>query len=150
MSKMLNQNQKMILNRYQRDFPLVPKPFTAIGAIVGLTEKEVMSELSDLNDKNIISRVGATVRPNRAGASTLAALSVPVNRLDEVAEIVNAQPEVNHNYERDHSYNLWFVMTTSDENALTGALGRIETLTGLQVLNLPLEKPYHIDLGFNV
>ena len=150
MSKVLNQNQKTILNCYQRDFPLVPRPFAEIGNIVGLTEKEVMSELTDLNDKNIISRVGATVRPNRAGASTLAAMAVPDDRLEEVAEIVNAQPEVNHNYEREHSYNLWFVVTTRNDEELSNVLARIETLTGLPVLNLPLEKPYHIDLGFKI
>ena len=77
-------------------------------------------------------------------------MAVPKDRLEQIAEIVSAQPEVNHNYEREHKFNLWFVVTTGNAAALADVLRRIEALTGLPVLNLPLETPYHIDLGFAV
>ncbi|HNE01785.1 MAG TPA: Lrp/AsnC family transcriptional regulator, partial [Plasticicumulans sp.] len=58
--------------------------------------------------------------------------------------------EVNHNYEREHRFNLWFVVTAGSEGRLQAALGAIERATGLPVLRLPLLQEYHIDLGFRL
>jgi DNA-binding Lrp family transcriptional regulator len=63
---------------------------------------------------------------------------------------VSARPEVNHNYEREHRYNLWFVVTARDEAHLAGALAAIERDTGCQVISLPLEHEFYIDLGFDL
>ena len=52
-----------------------------------------------------VSRIGAVVRAGAVGAATLAAMKVPADRLEDVAEIVSAKIEVNHNYEREHEYN---------------------------------------------
>ena len=64
-----------------------------------------------------ISRIGAVLRPGCFGASTLVAMAVPAARLAEVAGLVNAFPGVNHNYQREHAYNLWFVLTAGDSGA---------------------------------
>ena len=97
-----------------------------------------------------LSRIGAAVRPNSAGASTLAAMSVPEHDLPRVAGIVNAEAGVNHNYEREHAFNLWFVVTGRDQNSVQGALSRVRDASGYRVLDLPLKKPYFIDLGFSL
>jgi hypothetical protein len=89
-------------------------------------------------------------RPNTIGASTLAAMRVPAAELEQVAAVVNGFPEVNHNYEREHRYNLWFVVTAADQAALAETLARIEQQTGHDVLSLPLVRDYHIDLGFRM
>ena len=86
----------------------------------------------------------------KAGASTLAAIAVPADQLDKVAGIVNQFDEVNHNYAREHDYNLWFVVTAKDQVALEKTIIDIELLTGLPVLMLPMEASYHIDLGFSI
>ena len=86
--------------------------------------------------------------PQRAGASTLAALSVPDAELAQVADLVSRFEAVNHNYEREHRYNLWFVVTAADEAQVQQVLDSIEQQTGLPVLNLPLERSFYIDLGF--
>lgn len=67
-----------------------------------------------------------------------------------MAGIVNQFEQVNHNYAREHEYNLWFVVTANDAVALEYTLMEIELLTGLPVLVLPMEAAYHIDLGFNI
>jgi DNA-binding Lrp family transcriptional regulator len=97
-----------------------------------------------------VSRVGPVFRPNTIGASTLAAMRVPAAELEQVAAVVNGFPEVNHNYEREHRYNLWFVVTAADPAALAETLARIERQTGHAVLSLPLVRDYHIDLGFRM
>ena len=97
-----------------------------------------------------ISRVGAVFAPKRIGASTLAAMAVPAEQLDAVAAAVNRFPEVNHNYEREHHYNLWFVVTAGSEGRLQATLGAIEQAAGYPLMPLPLVEEFHIDLGFSL
>jgi len=98
----------------------------------------------------VLTRIGATVRPNTAGASTLAAMHVPPERLLSVAEQISAEPAVNHNYEREHHFNLWFVVTAGDRSGVARTLQRLRAATGFDVLDLPMERSYFIDLGFSV
>lgn len=141
---------KRLLNDFQRDFPLEPRPFARIAETIGVAEDEVLTCLADLRDRGMVSRVGAVIRPNTIGTSTLAAMAVPPERLDEIAAVVNAEPAVNHNYEREHEINLWFVVAAADAAGLQEVLKRIERRTGLPVLDLPLEEAFHIDLGFQL
>ena len=142
--------QLALIDRWQRDFPLVPEPFAEMAADVCVSELTVLGHLRQLARSGVLSRVGAVLEPNRAGASTLAAIAAPPEALEEVAALVNDEPGVNHNYEREHRYNLWFVVTGADGDAVARALKRIEARTGLPALNLPLETAYHIDLGFPI
>ena len=140
--------EKCLLNEYQHGFPVCTEPFAEIAAQQGATEAQVISTLISLQQRGLISRVGPVFAPQRAGASTLAALSVTGDRLQAVADMVSRYDEVNHNYEREHHYNLWFVVTAADEAEVQGVLEDIEMRTGLAVLDLPLEHSFYIDLGF--
>lgn len=137
-----------LLDRFQRDLPLDPRPFARIAVRLGLSEAEVIGRLARMQREGWIARVGGTVRPNTAGASTLAALAVPEERIEAVAAIVGAEPGVNHSYLREADWNLWFVATAPDTGALAAMLGRIKAATGLDVLDLRLVRPFNIDLGF--
>lgn len=137
-----------VLDGWQRDFPLVPQPFAAIARAAGLSEGELLLGLSEMQEAGILGRVGATIRPNSVGVSMLAAMKVPQGRLEEVARIVNAQAGVNHNYEREHEINLWFVIAAPDAASLKVSVDQIRSASGLDVLELPLERAYFIDLGF--
>lgn len=137
-----------LIDGWQRGFPLILRPYHVIASRLGVTEDRLFGMLSGLLATGTLSRIGAVVRPNTAGASTLAALSAPPERLDQVAAFVNAQPGVNHNYEREHDINLWFVVTGPDRSAVAATLATIEAGTGLPVLDLPLQRAYFIDLGF--
>ena len=139
-----------LLNSFQRGFPLVSQPFQLIGKQVGATEAEVICALRELQGRGAVSRVGAVFAPNRIGAGTLAALAAPPERLEEIAARVSAYPGVNHNYQREHRFNLWFVTTAASPARLTELLDRIETETGLPILRLRLLEEFHIDLGFDL
>ncbi len=139
-----------LLNRFQRDFPLTACPFRVIAERLGWSEAEVLAALRRLQDEGKVSRVGAVFAARRLGVSTLAALAVPPDRLEAVAGLVNEYPEVNHNYQRDHDFNLWFVLTAASALRLQAVLAEIEARTGLSVLNLPLLEEFHIDLGFDL
>jgi DNA-binding Lrp family transcriptional regulator len=142
--------QQAIINNYQKSFPLCSTPYKTMAKALNSTESDVINALKKLNEDNVLSRVGPVFDHKKAGASTLAALAVPPEQLDKIAGIVNQFEQVNHNYAREHRYNLWFVVTASDPVALNTVLTKIELLTGLQVLILPMEASYHIDLSFDV
>ncbi|MDQ2095134.1 siroheme decarboxylase subunit beta [Rhodalgimonas zhirmunskyi] len=141
---------RRLLDDFQRDLPAIAQPFEWIAARLGVSEGEVIDRLTDLRERGAITRVGATVRPNTAGASTLAALAVPQARLEEVAAQVGAHDEVNHSYLRENDWNLWFVVTASDPAHLQATLDEIGQETGLTVLDLRLKRPFNIDLGFAI
>ena len=139
-----------LLNDFQRDFPLCPAPFAELASRLGVAEKVVLGRLENLRRDGKISRVGAVFAPKRIGASTLAAMAVPPEKLATVAAAVNRFPEVNHNYEREHRYNLWFVVTAGSEGRLQATLGAIEQAAGYPLMPLPLLEEFHIDLGFSL
>ena len=147
---MLSDIDRRLLDDYQHDFPLDPQPFATIAEQLGVDEAKVIERLAYLKRFGALSRVGPVLRPNRVGASTLAALAVPPDRLEDVAARVSAFAEVNHNYEREHEYNLWFVITAPDREAVDRVLGEIAAATGLVPLDLPMLEDYFIDLGFSL
>lgn len=146
----LTELDKQLLNDFQRDFPLVSRPYAALAERLGVSEEDVLQALQALQEAGAIARVGPVFRPNRVGVSTLAAMAVPAERLHEVADQVSAFAAVNHNYEREHRFNLWFVVTAADDVSLQRVLQDLEQQTGFPILNLPLVQDYHIDLGFEL
>jgi len=134
-----------LLEGWQRALPLVERPFLEIGNKIGLAEEDVIARLQA---SGVVARVGGVVRPNTLGASTLAAISVPDLDVDSKAAILCAEPGINHVYLRENDWNLWFVVTGPDRAYVNAAIAKVESQTGNRVLELRLERPYHIDLGF--
>ncbi|HEU4353695.1 MAG TPA: Lrp/AsnC family transcriptional regulator [Burkholderiales bacterium] len=139
-----------LANSWQRGFPLMPRPFAEIGRQCGLAEQEVLQRFLELKARGMIDRIGPVFPPHTLGASTLAAIAVPPERLAEVAAFVSDQPGVNHNYEREHAYNLWFVVHGASNAEVESTLTAIERATGLAILRLPLLEEFHVDLGFDL
>jgi DNA-binding Lrp family transcriptional regulator len=137
-----------LIEDWQRDFPLHSRPFSVIGEAMDLAEDAVIHRYAALRAADIISRIGAVVAPNTLGASTLAAMAVPPERLDAVADLVSAEAGVSHNYRRENPMNLWFVVTGPDVQSVEAVIAGIEKRAGLPVNDLRLVEPYHLDLGF--
>lgn len=139
-----------LLDEFQRDFPLCSHPFSKIASTLGTDELGLLRHLGQLTAQGKISRIGPVFAPKRVGASTLAAMSVATEQLGQIAQIINRFPEVNHNYEREHRYNLWFVVTAVSDDHLQETLKAICHATGHDALSLPMEESFHIDLGFGL
>ncbi len=139
---------RALLNDWQRDLPVVERPFELIAKQAGSSEDEVLRRLEGLLTTGRISRVGATCAPNTVSASTLAAIAAPVEAIEEVAAVVGSQPGVNHSYLREDNWNLWFVATGPDRKYVDDSLDAIRSETGLDVLDLRLVRPFNVDLGF--
>lgn len=80
-----------LIDRWQRNFPLEPRPYATVGRSAGLDEDATIAMLARLIDQGVVTRIGAVVKPHAIGASTLAALRAPPARLDAVASTVNAE-----------------------------------------------------------
>lgn len=141
---------RALIDDYQRGFPVCARPFAALAEQLDTTEAEVIARLERLQEGGVVSRVGPVFDHARAGASMLVAVAVPDDQRDAFAAIINRAPGVNHNYAREHDYNLWFVMTAPDEAELDARLDRLEAELGLTLLRLPMMENFHIDLSFPV
>lgn len=141
---------RRLLDDFQRDFPVTPRPFAILAEEVGLSEEEVVRRLNAMRQTGRITRVGGTCAPNTLSASTLAAVAAPVDQIEDVAAIINEEPGVNHSYEREDVWNIWFVATGPDRDHVDATLARIEENTGLRVMDLRLVRPFNVDLGFKM
>jgi DNA-binding Lrp family transcriptional regulator len=146
----LDEVDAALIDGYQSGFPVEREPFRAVGEDLGVSAEEALSRVQTLLDAGVFRRFGPVLNPPVIGSSTLAALRVPEDRFDAVAEVVNGYPQVNHNYRRDHEWNMWFVVTAGSRDRRDEILVEIEQRTGLAVLNLPMLTDYYIDLEFPV
>jgi DNA-binding Lrp family transcriptional regulator len=146
----MNLLAQQLIDRYQKGFPLTSRPYLAMAEEIGVSEQEVIFALEAMQVQRIITRVGPVFDHSKAGASTLVAMAVAHEELDSVAEQVNSFSGVNHNYAREHQYNLWFVVTAKDKADLYATIVAIEKTTGYPAMSLPMERSFHIDLGFKI
>lgn len=137
-----------LLDRWQRGFPLVREPFATIAATLGRHPDEVIAGYAQAKRDGSLSRIGGVFGAGAGGSALLCAMAVPPARLEAVAAIVSAHPGVNHNYQREHVRNLWFVLTGRDADTVEQELQALERSTGLPALRLAMQRAYRIDLGF--
>ncbi|MCJ8203279.1 AsnC family transcriptional regulator [Pseudomonas sp. RGM2987] len=142
---------RRLINRLQLGLPLVRQPWQVLAAELDCSSSELLDRLHELLIDGVLTRFGPMFDLDRlGGAFTLAALAVPEPRFESVAQLLGDMPEVAHNYRREHTWNMWFVLACANEQTISETLLRIERLTGLVPLNLPKEETYHVGLYFPV
>jgi DNA-binding Lrp family transcriptional regulator len=143
----MDELDRRIVNELQGGFPLCPRPFDTAAGRLGTTAGELLSRLKNLLEANVLTRFGPLFDAERlGGAFSLCAMSVPTEDFERVAALVNAHPEVAHNYERAHRLNMWFVVAVSCPSQIPSVLRTIERETGYPVLDLPREEEYFVEL----
>ncbi|MGR9116364.1 MAG: AsnC family transcriptional regulator [Gammaproteobacteria bacterium] len=143
----MDEIDRKIINSLQLGFPVCASPYRKVAEQIGISETELLTRIKALLDNGILTRFGPLFHAEQmGGALTLAAVNAPERRFDEVADIINAFPEVAHNYARDHALNIWFVIATETPDQLDAALTAIERRTGLVVYNMPKKREYFVNL----
>jgi DNA-binding Lrp family transcriptional regulator len=138
---------RAIVNRLQRGFPVSERPYLEVAQALGLTEKDLIARLQSLLERGVLSRFGPMFQAERIGGGyTLAAMQVPEHDFERVAGIVNACPQVAHNYRRENALNMWFVVAAAGRTTVSRILGEIERDCGYAVFEFPRLREYRVAL----
>lgn len=138
---------KHIINHLQIGFPVCDSPYQIVAEQLRLTEADLIERIKRLLDNGVLSRFGPLYHAEQmGGALTLAAVKAPEQQFDKIAEMINAFPEVAHNYARNHALNMWFVIATDVPERLLEVIQEIEQQTGLSVYNMPKINEYFVGL----
>lgn len=148
----MDQIDKKILNTIQSELPLKSRPFLEVGNKININENEVIERVKNLREKGFIRRLGGVFDSKKLGfESTLVALRVEADKIEEVAKKINGYKGVTHNYERDDYFNLWFTLVGSDKEEIKKTLEEIENFEGVEkLLNLPAVKVFKIGLNLSL
>ncbi len=147
MTKPYDDVDATLINHLQDGFPICDEPYLQVANELNLSESNVLERLKKLLKNGTLTRFGALYHAEKmGGALTLAAMKVPETDFEKVTEIVNAFPEVAHNYARNHELNMWFVVATETAEQLETTLAAIELQTGLTVFNMPKINEYFVGL----
>ena len=141
--------ERRVINALQGGFPVCERPFGEAARGLGVDEATLIACIDGMLEKGLLTRFGPLFDAGRlGGAFSLCAMEVPAADFERVAAIVNAMPEVAHNYEREHRLNMWFVVATAKPEGIAAVLARIEAATGLAVLDFPKQDEFRVDLRF--
>lgn len=147
----LDTTDRAIINALQTSFPLSHHPFAEAGAALDLSEEALIQRIKHLREVGAITRFGPFFDAEAmGGAFCLCAMSVPAGRFEDVVTLVNAHPEVAHNYERTHPLNMWFVLACETPEGIEKVARKIERETGLAVRRFPKLKEFFIGFRMDV
>jgi DNA-binding Lrp family transcriptional regulator len=93
----------------QSGLPLVPQPYEALGATLGIPAAQVQSRLASMIERGLIRRIGAVPNHYRLGycANGMSVWDVDDARVDELGERIGRLPGVTHCYRRTRSRPEW-------------------------------------------
>jgi len=147
----LDRLDRKIINALQGGFPVCDHPFQEAAKDIGIAEADLVARIDRMLRERVLTRFGPLYHAERLGGGlTLAAMRIPEDDFERVAEIVNAFPEVAHNYERDDEFNMWFVVATDTPERIQEVLNEIERSSGYPVYNMPKEHEFFVGLRFEV
>lgn len=143
----MDQIDRDIINGLQGGLAVCERPYLEAAQRLGLEEEELIARLSRMLAQGVLTRIGPLYQIERmGGAFTLAALHAPLEEYEQVAQCVNALPQIAHNYARDHELNMWFVIATEIPGEIKEVIDRIEQETGCSVFNFPKSREYFVEL----
>ncbi len=148
----LNDLDRRILSAIQGGFPITSRPYAQLADDFGCTEAEALASVAGMRTSGVIRRIGAIFDSARLGyRSTLCAIAVPPERVEEVAAVISAYPNVTHNYQREDRYNVWFTLIAPSAERISEILREIAGTTGIDdILDLPAIRLFKIKVDFDL
>ncbi|AFZ66915.1 Lrp/AsnC family transcriptional regulator [Deinococcus peraridilitoris] len=144
--------RELLLNRVQKDIPIVARPYRVLAQEVGLTEEAALAILREEKDKGVLRQISAIFDTRTLGyQSSLVAVKADPDKLDAVAEVINAHPGVSHNYKRNHDFNLWYTIAVPPESDLEAHVQKLHEVSGADLTRLmPTLHLYKIGVEFDM
>jgi siroheme decarboxylase len=148
----LDGTNRLLLDRIQRSFPIVSRPYETLSEGLGIDEGEVRERLGRLKKQNLLRQISAIFNTGALGyRSSLVAMEVPESELDRAALAINRYPGVSHNYLRPGSYNMWFTIAVPPGQSLQGIVRSLsEAAGGWSTLILPALRKYKLAVVLDV
>lgn len=105
----LDELDRRIIRATQSGLPLVPRPYEAVGAALGIDGEQVRERLQAMLTEGLIRRIGAVPNHYRLGftANGMSVWDVADERVDELGERVGQLPFVSHCYRRPRRLPVW-------------------------------------------
>lgn len=105
----LDELDRRLIRATQSGLPLVPRPYEAVGATLGIAGEQVRERLRAMLDDGLIRRIGAVPNHYRLGftANGMSVWDVADERVDELGERVGQLPFVSHCYRRPRRQPVW-------------------------------------------
>ncbi|WP_043802754.1 Lrp/AsnC family transcriptional regulator [Deinococcus gobiensis] len=129
--------REKLLNRIQKDIPIVRRPYRVLAEEVGLSEAEALEILREVKAQGVLRQVSAIFDTRTLGyQSSLVAAVYAEDQLDAGAEVVNGHPGVSHNYKRNHDFNLWYTIAVPPESNLEAHVQKLHETSGAQLTRL--------------
>jgi len=145
----MDATDRAIINALQGGFPLCDRPYAAAAADLGLAESDLIARLERLLADKVLTRFGPLFNADAMGGGfLLAAMKIPPADFERVTELVNAHPEVAHNYAREHAFNMWFVLGADKPERIEQTIAAIEAETGYPVHRMPKLDEFFIEARF--
>ncbi len=108
-----------LLSIIQKNFPLSPRPFATIAKELGTDEESIIQQIKEEKSNNIIRQISPIFDTKRLGySSSLVSFKVKREDIDRAVEVINSHPGVSHNYEREHTFNIWFTLAIAPDSKL--------------------------------
>jgi siroheme decarboxylase len=127
----------------QNEFPVVERPYAALGETLSMDEPEVLERVSRLRRERIIRQVSAIFDTRKLGyRSMLVAARTTPEQEEAAAAVFSSHPGVTHNYQREHAFNIWFTLGVPPNSRLgldrsvelLGELAGVESIRPLPAL----------------
>jgi len=105
----LSRIERQLIAATQHGLPLLERPFEAVGAVVGLSEDEVIEQLAQMRARGLIRRIAAVPNHYRLGyvANGMTVWDIDDAQVDELGARIAAQPGVSHCYRRPRHLPAW-------------------------------------------
>ncbi|MBP6777502.1 MAG: Lrp/AsnC family transcriptional regulator [Piscinibacter sp.] len=107
--KPLTAFDRALIKATQAGLPLVPRPYDAVGAQLGVAGSVVRERLAIMLEQGLVRRIGAVPNHYRLGytANGMTVWDVTDERVDELGEKVGALDFVSHCYRRPRALPEW-------------------------------------------
>jgi len=133
----LDELDRRIIRATQSGLPLVPRPYEAVGAALGIDGEQVRERLQAMLAEGLIRRIGAVPNHYRLGftANGMSVWDVADERVDELGERIGQLPFVSHCYRRPRrppvwNYNLFAMLHGRSRDEVEAQAQQVAALLG--------------------
>lgn len=149
----MDELDRKIINELQDNFPIAPNPYEIMASNIGIATDVFWQRVQALVGSGLIRRIGFSIDSRKMGySSTLAAICVSPDRIEEASQLISHYPQVTHSYLREDAFNIWFTVIAEDEKGISAILESIRSKLDLShedIMDLPVKRLFKLDARFH-